>query len=540
MPQPVDVLLGTTFEGRYRIEAAIGRGGMGTVYRATQLPVGRPVALKVMLTSMASDMRAVARFQQEARAIAALKHPNVVRLIDFGTTDEGASYLVMEFLEGESLQTLLTREAPLAPERAQGFLQQVLEVLVEAHDGAIVHRDLKPENLFVQAIPGKRDYLRVLDFGLAKMAAGDDQGRLTGTNAIVGSPRYMSPEQCSGQEISPQTDLYSLGVIGYEMLSGRVPFNQTSTNALLLAHVGEVPRPLELGPNPQAQRLGALVMRCLAKDPAARPASAADALAMLTATTASASSDVHPPRPGVLPHSAATQVEAPGLDTDISTSPTRAESSRTRPRWLLPLLGIIIAAGVAVAVTATGSSEPTASRGTETTESAFGRAVEPPAAQALAGIGDVRDDTTTTDRNAADEVDAPAAALSDSTPDATAVEPSAEVTPVSVSGDVTEASTATFVVTVEASPSTARLSIGPKTLGIGTAEVRWTSADAPPSVVVARAGYSTEVLRLRPEDSGRSMTVTLEPLRPTAKPKTDVPPAKPPPSTQPDAYERPW
>jgi serine/threonine protein kinase len=278
-----DPRVGCVFEDRYRIEGVLGRGGMGTVYRATQLSVGRPVALKVLNADRVTDLTTIARFQQEARAIAALRHPNTIRLIDFGQAEDGTLYLVMEFLEGEPLSSLLKRESPLAAERVIRVGLQVLESLAEAHNVGIVHRDLKPDNLFVTELFGRPDFVKILDFGIAKVSGFGQDPNLTGVGVALGSPRYMAPEQASAAKVDARTDLYALGVVLYEMLAGRPPFLCGSVAEYMLAHVQlDVPE-MTLNDRPLTGRLPDFIYACLSKYPLHRPTGAAQAIERLRA-----------------------------------------------------------------------------------------------------------------------------------------------------------------------------------------------------------------------------------------------------------------
>lgn len=268
----VDPLIGTTFENRYRIERKLGQGGMGAVYKATQLAVDRAVALKVMNKGLGDDLKEVARFQQEARAIASLHHPNVISLIDFGQASTGQLFLVMEFIEGEPLNHLLRRDAPIDAKRAHKMTTQITEALAEAHELGIVHRDMKPENLFVTQLGRRGDFIKVLDFGIAKVR--NDQAAdidLTRTGAIIGSPRYMAPEQARGQTITGQTDLYAVGCILYEMLGGKPVFQAASATDYVIAHVTQPPPPLTLEGRELKGPLVDLVMCMLKKKPWDRP-----------------------------------------------------------------------------------------------------------------------------------------------------------------------------------------------------------------------------------------------------------------------------
>jgi len=269
-----DPLVGRVFQGRYRIEAVLGRGGMGTVYKATQLTVNRAVALKILRPRLEGDLKAIARFQQEARTIASLSHPNAVKLIDFGQSDdeEQTFFLVMEHLEGSSLREVISSEAPLSPERVRHISIQILEVLGEAHHLNVIHRDLKPANIFLCAVAGSPDFVKVLDFGVAKVSgvnAADTT--LTGSDAVLGSPRYMAPEQAQGQPVTPQSDLYSLGLIMHEMLTGAPVFSCKTPAEYVLAHVREIPPFPAIDDIQLVDPLVDMVMRCINKSCGDRP-----------------------------------------------------------------------------------------------------------------------------------------------------------------------------------------------------------------------------------------------------------------------------
>jgi serine/threonine-protein kinase len=275
-----DPLLGTVFQDRYEIVDVLGRGGMGAVYKATQMAVGRPVALKVLNPNLADDLRHIARFQQEARTIAAIQHPNIVGMIDFGVCADSRLFLVMEYLEGEPLSAVMVRDGPMPAERVVRLALQVLDALTMAHDHDIIHRDLKPANIFVTRLGRKTDVAKVLDFGIAKVS-GEIQAdmSLTATGQIIGSPRYMSPEQARNRPVSPATDLYAVGVIMYEMLTGSLPFTGNTPTEFAVAHITRPPLVPTLGGRRLQGPLVDLVMQCLAKSPDERPASA-EALAV--------------------------------------------------------------------------------------------------------------------------------------------------------------------------------------------------------------------------------------------------------------------
>ncbi len=270
---------GEEFEGRYRIERVLGEGGFGVVFEATQLSIGRPVALKVLHRRLSSNLQVVARFQREARTVAALEHPNIIGVHDFGSTDDGEMYLVMDFVEGEELKHVLDRECTLDLARLLAIAAQTLDALADAHAAGIIHRDLKPENIRLTQKDRRGEQVRLLDFGIAKVLGGDDSHpSITVTGATLGSPRYMSPEQCKAQPLTGASDIYSLGCILYECLTGRPLFVRGAATEYLVAHVQERPE----APVRDGQRVGGplvdFIATCVAKAPAARPADALTAL----------------------------------------------------------------------------------------------------------------------------------------------------------------------------------------------------------------------------------------------------------------------
>jgi serine/threonine-protein kinase len=267
---PEDPLLGATLGGRYLVEARIGEGGMGTVYRGRHTVMERPVAIKLLRRDLAGDEAAVRRFQREARAASALDHPHCTRVLDFGQTNDGLLYLVMELLEGESLGQVLLR-GPLAAARALIVVRQVALALAHAHERGLVHRDLKPDNIYL--CPGGR--VKVLDFGLCKQVSEIEPG-LTQAGVVFGTPEYMSPEQAEGKPIDGRSDLYSLGAVLFRTLTGELPFQASTYLGLLTQHISATPPvPSHVRPDLAIQpAVDELVLQLLEKLPARRPASA--------------------------------------------------------------------------------------------------------------------------------------------------------------------------------------------------------------------------------------------------------------------------
>jgi len=236
-PKAPDPMLGRSIDGRYRIDSLIGAGGMGTVYRATRLLIGDEVAIKILHQDH-GDAHSSERFRREAQAAARLKHPNAVSIYDFGISTDGLQYLVMEFVEGISLRERLNH-GPLDFATATEVISQVCAALDEAHRRQIIHRDIKPDNIILHpSAAGLR--VKVLDFGIAKLRD-ETAGHLTQTGSVMGTPHYMSPEQCLGEELDPRADIYSVGIVLYEMLCGRVPFNSPVSTAVVVQHVSQAP-----------------------------------------------------------------------------------------------------------------------------------------------------------------------------------------------------------------------------------------------------------------------------------------------------------
>jgi serine/threonine-protein kinase len=287
-PAAVDPLLGRTLDDKYHLEARLGIGGMGTVYRARHVLIDRPVAIKVLNQRFVEDEAARTRFRREARAAGRLQHTNAVTVTDFGESHDGYVYIVMELLEGRTLRDVLAKEAPLDAARSVSLMMQISAAVAAAHEAGIIHRDLKPANIFIVQRAEVPAVVKVLDFGIAKLAAEsleeDEPMTLTAVGAMIGTPRYMSPEQCDGAELTPAADVYSLGVILYEMLTGAVPFSGSTPLAIAMKHTAEVPRsPGEIVSSiPPA--LEEVVLHTLEKRPEDRPANAAEFRKELLAT----------------------------------------------------------------------------------------------------------------------------------------------------------------------------------------------------------------------------------------------------------------
>jgi serine/threonine-protein kinase len=280
-----DALIGRTIAGKFLIEKYLGGGAMGAVYLARQTALEKNVAIKVMHPRLAAEKTFATRFQREAKAASRLDHVNSVRMLDFGAEPDGLLYLAMEYLEGRTLHEVIVQDWPLPKARIVDLLSQALAALAVAHDMGVVHRDLKPENFMI--LPAKDDegrvvdQVKVCDFGIAKLMDGpqDNASFLTGSGVttqgvVVGTPEYMSPEQAKGETLDARSDLYAMGVILYQLLVGRVPFQADSAIEIVLAHVTKPPPPpREIYPRVDPE-LEAVCLRALRKDKAERYQSA--------------------------------------------------------------------------------------------------------------------------------------------------------------------------------------------------------------------------------------------------------------------------
>lgn len=259
--------IGRLIGGRYRLVELVGRGGMGSVYRAVHTHMQKDFAVKLLRSELSATEEALRRFENEANAVNRLAHPNCVRVTDFGRSDDGGMFLVMEYLAGRSLAALLAAEGRLPPERAVHIAAQVLDAVQHAHAAGIVHRDLKPENVMLVEVDGDPDAVKILDFGIARVLDGERaaQTQITEAGAVFGTPEYLSPEQALGERADARADVYAIGVILYEMLAGRRPFTGQSKMEVLSAHLTrEPPRLSDVAPEISAE-LETVVMRALHK-----------------------------------------------------------------------------------------------------------------------------------------------------------------------------------------------------------------------------------------------------------------------------------
>jgi tRNA A-37 threonylcarbamoyl transferase component Bud32 len=316
-----DPLIGQVVAGRFKLEEVIGQGGMGKVYRARHLTLDRVVCLKMLRPALLEDPTVVGRFEREAKAASRLNHKNSIQVLDFGRNEsDGTLFIAMEYVQGKDLRVVLRDEWPLPETRLCNIMAQALAALGEAHAHNVVHRDLKPENIMVERRSDQTDLVTVLDFGIAKILDSDLPG-LTRSDVVCGTPQYMAPEQATGTQLDARCDLYAVGVILYQMVTGQLPFDGQNSMEVLTRHVNEAPvPPRRRAPSaPISPAMEALILRALEKDPAARPQTAEQFRQLLLAVPlqtpaalqrAPSSSTVTPAAIAPLPHPTPT-IEVP-------------------------------------------------------------------------------------------------------------------------------------------------------------------------------------------------------------------------------------
>ncbi len=343
-----DNYVGREVAGQFRIVKRIGSGGMGSVYQAEQPEMNRHVAIKILHPRYLSRSDLVSRFRREARAMSHLSHPNTARVFLYGQLEDGACYFVMEYLEGRNLAQVVRAEGPMPPERAVPIMTQVCGALDEAHQAGIIHRDLKPENIFLTVQGGIEDYPKVLDFGLAKvtekqMAPGSMI--LTREGMVFGTPEFMSPEQARGQKLDPRSDIYSLGVIVYELLTGKLPFEARQSIEFIQLHANEAPIPLSqrVPGRTFAPALEAAVMKALAKDRDDRYATAQEFGAALEQALKGETSPTPDPHPAPVKRSADAPPQQLNPQAIVAPPPSKLP-------WVVLGAGLLLALGGAVAL----------------------------------------------------------------------------------------------------------------------------------------------------------------------------------------------
>jgi eukaryotic-like serine/threonine-protein kinase len=377
-------LIGEVVGGRYRIVGLIGEGGMGVVYKAEQ-KLGsaiRPVAVKTLHAELSRDPAVTARFHREVGTVAQLEHPNTVKVYDFGSTDDGTLYIAMEFLDGHALAKIIDTEGPLPLERISKIVHQIAGSLEEAHRGGIIHRDLKPENVLLVGRAGERDVVKLVDFGIAARTESADRAKeqkLTQQGTVLGTPPYMSPEQFTGKALDARSDIYSLGVMVYEMLTRELPFEANTAWEWATAHMTAQPRDFTATRAGQSvpKAVRDVVLKAMAKDPAQRQASAsefdrqlADAIsrqrtAPAIDVAAATQAMLQAPSEVAVAATAAMPMPTPGSPSPVALPPApprdRAGGGSKAPIIALGSLGavLLIAMGV-VALNRGGDDTPTA------------------------------------------------------------------------------------------------------------------------------------------------------------------------------------
>jgi serine/threonine protein kinase len=343
-----DRLIGQVLAERYQILELLGEGGMGRVYLAEHVRIGRRSAVKVMSPDMARTADGVARFNREAANAARINHPNVAQIYDFGETSDGTLYLAMEFVEGETLRQIIQRRGPMAPARAAALTKQIADALEAAHHLGIVHRDLKPDNIMVARRHDGSDWVKVVDFGIAKTVQGDDDDErrsqtLTTAGVSLGTPEYMSPEQLAGERLAPATDQYALGLVLFNMLTAKLPYPELTSRETLVARLTSKPQTLlDVVPGiawPPA--LQAALNRALAPKVANRYASVTEFA--LDVALASASFD-----PYATPRVANAATVVSPTDATVRIETATKPVSRKRLLWLAPLVagGVVLLSAV--------------------------------------------------------------------------------------------------------------------------------------------------------------------------------------------------
>jgi len=340
MTNPDDAMIGTLAAGRYRILKLLGEGGMGQVYLAEHVAIEKRVALKILRAEFAAKGEIVTRFQQEAISASRIKHPNVLDVFDFGRLENGCFFLAMEFLEGNDLADELSRRRVLDAPSGIRIAMQICRALAAAHANGVVHRDLKPENVFLQRTADGEEIVKIVDFGIAQLRERDTETvqpkrRLTRTGMIFGTPEYMAPEQAGGKHADPRSDIYSVGIIMYEMFTGAVPFTGDTFLGVLAKHLSE-PTPLMSVIYPQvaiSSSLQRVIMRALEKDPTVRHQSMLEFAEAISTSTDAAVLGYRPRVVTASEHLSLPLAHAPSTPTQSQFSPSTPSPAplRTSP-----------------------------------------------------------------------------------------------------------------------------------------------------------------------------------------------------------------
>jgi eukaryotic-like serine/threonine-protein kinase len=357
-PPKVDPYIGVTIDGRYKVESVLGEGGMGVVYAGRHKVIDKRVAIKVLRGDLSRDKEMTDRFLTEARAASSIGHPNIVDVSDFGTLPDGSAYFVMEFLEGKSLAAVTGEQTPMPTKRLLHIGRQVADALEAAHQKGIIHRDLKPDNIFLGARGSEKDFVKILDFGIAKVATSGT--KLTRAGTVFGTPHYMSPEQAAGAPVDHRTDIYALGVMLYEMAAGKVPFDADNYMGILTQHMYKAPVPIRALMPPVGEDvppgLEAIILKALSKKPEQRYSSMADI-----------AEDLERLEKGEMPKAVTEMIARSGafnVPADYFNSAKSGMSdvvpatpASGRPKWPLfaGIAGVVAAVAIVAAIFSTGS-----------------------------------------------------------------------------------------------------------------------------------------------------------------------------------------
>ncbi len=391
-----DPYIGCTIDGRYKVESVLGEGGMGVVYQCRHTIIGKKVAMKVLRSDLARDKEVTERFLNEAKSASAIGNAHIIDISDFGQFTDGSTYFVMEYLEGIPLSKLVDDRTPVAVPRILDIARQLAEGLSAAHAAGIVHRDLKPDNIYLIERGNTKDFIKILDFGIAKVTT-TGEGKLTRAGAVFGTPHYMSPEQAAGAPVDHRGDIYSFGVILYELASGKVPFDADNFMGILTQHMYKAPVPIRaLVPAPQEVPPGleAIVLKCLSKRPEQRYESMMELVADLDKLKAGAIPNAVPEmmnRSGGFNVPADYFKKGAGMPAPVPASPFGVGSVRSKWPLIAGAAGVLTAIVIVISIFAasgrseatTPSAEPTAEN---TAPTPTATTDEPPSRQVVIAV----------------------------------------------------------------------------------------------------------------------------------------------------------
>jgi eukaryotic-like serine/threonine-protein kinase len=346
-----DPLVGQTIDGRYQVEKVLGEGGMGLVYKARHTVLGKPLALKVLRPDVSKDDEIITRFRQEAQSASSIGNEHIIDISDFGTLPDSSTYFVMEFLDGVDLTGAIEQETPMRPARVVHIGKQMCQALSAAHEIGIVHRDLKPDNIFLVRRGGDDDFVKVLDFGIAKV--GGNASKLTRAGQVFGTPHYMSPEQCSGSGVDHRTDIYAIGIILYEMATGQVPFDADNLMGILTKHLYEEAVPPRQTVPDMPEGLETVILKCIAKNADQRYQTMAEVMADLDQLASGLAPYATRPEP-------TGRMAAMGMGATQAMQAAAVGSGRSRTMAIAGGAGALILLAVVAVVAMSSGGEPEA------------------------------------------------------------------------------------------------------------------------------------------------------------------------------------